>query len=202
MTDDDLGPDEVEDDPVSDAPERAEPAPFTWRSLAGAAALVLALHGVLLATLGSFPLLDPAGARCTLARAEVEDANADDDDSNDVAVDGDVDDLSCAEAEAAAESIPVDDGEDTLTLPGETSFRVQGAVYVAIALTQVAGGLLVLRTGRRWARNVALVGAVLGLLAPIGLLTLLIVGFVVFGLFFSQQARLVWPRPVRAPREA
>lgn len=189
------------DDDLPEPPDpatRAEPrggVPF--RSLVGAGAAVLGVNGILLATLATGPLLDPAATRCALARDRIEVVNESDDEWDDVELgDVEVDDLDCDEAIAAAEAIPAEEGsDDTVSLPSDGGIRTEAVLAGLIGLAQVVGAGLVLRSGRRWHRNLAAGVAAAGILFPIiGLASLLIVGFAVFALVFSNQARALWPR--------
>lgn len=193
---DETHPDDLPEPP--DPATRAEPrggVPF--RSLVGAGAAVLVVNGILLFTLAAGPLLDPASTRCALARDRIEQAEESDEEFDDVDLgDDDVDDISCDEAIAAADTIRVDeDSDDTVSLPSDGGIRTEAVIAGVLGLGQVVGGALVLRAGRRWHRNLAAAFAAGGILFPIiGLASLLIVGFVVFALVFSNPARALWPR--------
>ena len=56
--------------------------------VSGAAAAVLLLNGLLFTLISVPPSLDPAAARCTTARTEIETANENDDSFDDVDLDG------------------------------------------------------------------------------------------------------------------
>lgn len=173
-------------------------------SLVGAAAAVLLLNGLLFTLISVPPSLDPAAARCTTARSEIETANENDETFDDVDLDGrEVDDLSCDEAIAIAEAIPLDDPADleegeeveTVWIPSEGQLRFQLTLILVIGLVQLAGGILVLLRGRRWMRNAAVAGAAVSVIFPVfGLASMLVAGFVVYAMVFSRQSKALWPR--------
>lgn len=188
-----LEPDEVDG--------RARPGPPTggvsWRTIAGAAAVVLTLNGLLLLSAYVPPLADPDAARCTLSRNQIELTLDDDVAWNDVDLGATaVDDLDCAEAESIATSIPTsEDGDATYSLPSTGAIRTTATVAIAIGLAQIAGGVLLLRSARRRVRNLAAIAAAAGTIVPIfGLASLVVAFFVVFALVFSRQSRVLWPR--------
>lgn len=170
-------------------------------------AMVLIALGLMQVIIGGQWTLDPDGARCTSARVAIDTANDDDEDFNDVelpdGVDG-TDDLDCDDAIALAGAIPSDEDEEA---DGEfteaSTFRLQGAGILVIGIAQAVSAFLVLRTRSRLARNVALGAAAAGILLPVlGIISLLGLAFVVFGLAFSRDAKAIWggggflrPRP-------
>ena len=170
--------------------------PSLLRSIVGAGAVVLVAGGLLLFSLAIPLLVDSDGVRCELARSAVEDANEDDDDWNDVELDEgqEAGDLPCEDAVALAETIPAEeDSDDTLSVPSESDVRTQGIISVVIGLGQAATGGWVLATGRRVARNVALVFTVTAILVPVfGILSLVMVAFVGYALAFSATSKDLW----------
>lgn len=166
------------------------------------ACLLLALMGLLLATLAFSYVSDPDDVRCRAASTLVERANDNDETWDDVDLDGaTVDDLSCDEAVALAEQIPTEeDSDDTVTIPGASEVRSQGYVLAVIALVQVGGAIGTVWSGRRAARTVAVVGASLGILVQLfGAVSLIATAFILYALLFSRAARALWGRG-RPPR--
>lgn len=170
-------------------------------------AMILVALGIMQLVLTSQWVIDPEGARCRSARLVVERANDDDEDFNDVELpDGvdDVDDLECDQAIELAGNVPADEDDEPDGEFAEASqFRLQGIGIGVLGLAQAVTGFLVLRTGNRLARNVALGTAAVGILLPVlGIVSLLALAFVVFALAFSKDAKATWgsggflrPRP-------
>ena len=72
----------------------------------------------------------------------------------------------------------------------------QGIVFLVIGLGQLGGAILTIRTMSKRARLVALVGAGFGIVLPVlGLLTIVILAFAVYAIFFSSDARAVFGDP-------
>lgn len=172
------------DDPV---PEPAPPAGRPPGRTVRVGCMVLAVLGALGLFFGFSLVSDPDGARCTQARAILEDEEAVED----------ADDLDCDDALAqAAELDAADPDDDVAEVLSESAARTQGWLFGVIAAVQVVGAVLTMRTHAKRARLVALVGAGLGILFPaVGLLAILPLGFVVYAIFFSADARAVFGDP-------
>ncbi|QGG94616.1 hypothetical protein [Actinomarinicola tropica] len=183
---------------------RAVAGPPKLASIVGAGAAVLLLNGLLFTLVALPPSLDIDAARCTTARTEIEAANDNDEDYDDVQLDvDDVDDLACDDAVALAEQIPLEDPADveegdevdTVWIPSTGELRFQLTAILAFGFAQVTGGVLVLVRGRRWMRNVSVAAAALGLVFPVfGLASMVAAAFVVYALVFSRQSKELWPR--------
>jgi hypothetical protein len=173
MAEDDIAPDEPAPEPVRRRAGR--PGRLVRMGCA-----VLALNALLLLYAGGSFLSDPAGVRCADARAAIED------DDEDV----DAEDISCEQAIPRALDL-----EDS-NIRTESAARTQGIVFVVIAVFQLAGAVLSLRTLSKRARLLALVGAGFGIVLPVlGLLTIAVMAFVVYAIFFSADARGVFGEP-------
>jgi hypothetical protein len=156
--------------------------------------ILLVALGVMELFIASQLVLDPDEARCSAARFRIDAANDDDEDFNDVDLPegiDDVDDLECVDAIALAGDIPSDeDDEPDGTFPEASSFRTQGLVVGALGLAHGITGFLTLRTRRRAFRTTALIFAAAGILLPVlGIISLLLLAFVVFALAFSRDAK-------------
>lgn len=164
------------------------------------ACMLLTVVGALELFLGAQLVMDPDDARCTAARFRIDDANEDDESFNDVDLPegaADADELGCEQAIAAAGDIPDDEDEPA---DGEfaaaSSFRTQGMVVGALGLAHGVSGFLTLRTrNRRW-RTAALVFVAIGLFLPVlGIVSLVVMAFVVFALVFSNDAKAIFGQP-------
>lgn len=200
MADDNTGDeldDEFDDDELDGAaPERPESVLARWNNLVGYACAALTLMGILLFTLSVPRVVDPEGWICTYSRTSIDAANDDDEPWNDVEI-GDAasaDDLQCDEAAALATAIPTsEDGDDTVVVPSTTASRNSGLVASVLALLQVAGGVGTAMTRSRVFRRMAITAAIVGLIAPVlGLISLPLIAFVVWGLVFSGPAKSIW----------
>lgn len=166
-----------------------------------AGCLALAVMGLASLFLAMPSILNPGGIRCSIARTLIDDTNTDSEDFNDVETgEGNVDDLPCGEAVAIAETIRRDaDSDATATIPGTGLIRNRGLMSLLVAIGQVVTGFMTLGTMQRRYRMAALVFAVLGVVVPVlGLLTVAILGFVVYAIGFSAAAKEVWPRKPRS----
>lgn len=173
MAEDDIAPDEP-------APEPARRAPSRPGRLVRIGCSVLALNALLLMYAGGSFVSDPAGVRCADARAAIEDEDED----------VDAADISCDDAIPRAVDI-----EDS-NIRSEGAARTQGFVFLAIGLAQLAGAILTIRTMSKRARLLALVGAGFGIVLPVlGLLTIAVMAFVVYAIFFSSDARAIFGEP-------
>lgn len=165
-----------------------------------AGCLALMLLGVVSALLSLPSLISVDSVRCSIAEQMVEDANDDDDDWNDVDIgEGDVEDLSCPQAIAAAGQILVRErGDDYEKVPSDGAIRFRGLTALIVGMGQAVSGLATLRTGRREVRNAALAFSAMGLIfAVLGLISLVILTFTVYAIGFSSAAQLLWPRKPR-----
>ena len=173
MADDDIAPDEP-------APEPARRPVARPGRLVRMGCAVLALNSLLLLYAGGSFLSDPAGVRCADARAAIED------DDEDI----DAGDISCEQA--IPQALDIEDSN----IRTESEARTQGIVFAVIALVQLGGAILTVRTLSKRARILALVGAGFGIVLPVlGLLTIGIMAFVVYAIFFSTDARGVFGDP-------
>lgn len=209
MTDDHEPNDEPTDEEpitgelVDDEGRAVSPSPrgrIPLLSLVGVACLLLALMGIVLFSLTVPAVLDPEGAQCTFAKRSIDDAGADDEDYNDVVVDGealdDASDLSCDEAIPLAESIPTSsDGDETVTVPSAGTVRTSSAIAGLLGLLQTVTGVGTLMTASRAFRTAAASAAIVGtIIAIIPILPLVLGIFIVWALLFSGQAKAIWGR--------
>jgi hypothetical protein len=158
--------------------------------------LALALTGVVSLFLTVPTIVNPGGIRCTIARSVIEDANDDGEDFNDVDTGGrEVDDLGCDEAIALAEGIRRDEDSDrTVSIPGESLIRNRGFMSALVGIGQIVSGFMTLGTLQRRYRTAALIFSLLGVVVPVlGLVTVALLGFVVYAIGFSAAARELWP---------
>lgn len=193
MTERDDAPDD--DDPDSDPEAVAAPRRGRWGNAVGAGSVALITVGILLIAAHVPVVQDPDGWLCSGARGAIERANDDDEDYNDVDLGdaGSVDDLDCDEALALAGTIRVDaDSDDTLSITSSSAARTIGIVGVLIGLVLVAGGVGTVSTHNRWFRRAGLIGAVVALPFVGLLIGPLLVGFVIWSLYFSARARAIW----------
>jgi hypothetical protein len=163
---------------------------------AGCVALIAI--GVITVILAIPALLDPAGVRCSVARALVERANDDERTFNDVDTGGkSVSDLECPTAIQLAEGIRTDEDKvGTLSVPNEFTIQARNVLTLAVGAGQAASAFVTLRTLSRRARLVTLVFATLGMLfAVAGIISLAVLVFAVYALTLSRPSREIWPRP-------
>jgi hypothetical protein len=201
MPDDDapIEPDEIL--PAEAADETVEEGldPRHYRVLRSACIGLMALGGF--SALLSLPgLFSPGSVQCSVARQIVEDAADDDKKWNDIDLGGKkADDLSCAEAIAAADRTPEKEGsKSTEEVVSEDAIRLRAVMSVFVGVGQLLTGVAVGRTGSRKARNLALAFAGMGMLvAVLGVLSLIATAFILYALSFSPAARERWPRPGR-----
>jgi hypothetical protein len=145
-------------------------------------------------------VVDPSAVRCAIARAMVETANEDKKEFNDVDTGGKKpDQLECDRAIALAGQIPVDeDRQRTRKVPSESAVWGRALVVAVVGLGQAMTAFLTARTLSRRARTAALVFAGVGIVfSPMGLLSAVVLVFVVYALAFSAGSRSLWPRPGR-----
>lgn len=176
-----IGPDEPAPEPEHQPPPATRPIGRVVRI--GCAAL--GLFGLLGLALGATAVSDPAQGRCAQARNILED-------------DGDVDDagdVECDEAVSRAIALGEED-DDVASVPTESTVRTYGFILAGIGLLQAVGAVLTLRTRTKAMRLAALVGAGLGIIfSPLGLIGIPVLGFVVYAILFSGDARAVFGEP-------
>jgi hypothetical protein len=166
-----------------------------------AGCVALSILGVVSLFLAVPTVVNPGNIRCSLARTLVDDANHDGKKFNDVDLGGrQVEDLSCAEALPLADGIRRDEDSDkTASVPSESLIRNRGFMSGVVAASQTVTGFLTLTTLRRRTRTAALVFVGLGVLVPVlGLLSVLVLGFVIYAIGFSPASRAIWPNKPRA----
>jgi hypothetical protein len=180
----DAPPPPGDDEPV---PEPADPTPAARPAgrLVRIGCTVLIAIGALGLFVGFSLVSDPDGARCAQARAVLED-------EEEVEDGGEVE---CDDALPRAADLAEAD-EDVAEVLSESAVRTQGWILGAIAALQIVGAVLTMRTHSKGARLAALVGAGLGIVfSPLGLLAILPLGFAVYAIFFSADARAVFGEP-------
>ena len=181
--DDAIAPDEPAPEPASPV-TRTRPAGRIVRI----GCILLGTFGLLGVYLGARTATDPEEAQCTQARTILED-------EDEVEDGGDVD---CDEALSRAATLAAED-DDVDEVSTESAIKTFGIVIAAIGLLQAGGALATARTQTKLARGFALVGAGLGIIfSPLGLLGIPILGFVVYAIFFSADARAVFGEPSRS----
>jgi hypothetical protein len=167
-------------------------------------ACILLLIVGLVSVMFSFPVvLDPANARCHLARTWLDDANTDEKEWNNVDTGGQkAKDLACPDAIRLAEQIRLKEkGTKTATVPSDSALKIQNAVAVVVGIGQAASAALVLRSLSRAPRNAAIAFSAFGIvLQVLGILSLLVFAFVVYAFTFSPASREIWPKEPRQPR--
>ena len=177
------------------APGRRDGRPAVPSVIRGGC-LALAMTGVASLFLTVPAILNPDGVRCTIARNFIEDANDDGEEFNDVDTGGrEADDLSCDEAVSMADGIRRDkDSDRTASVPGASLIRNRGFMSALVGIGQIFTGFMTLGTLQRRYRTAALVFSLLGVVVPVlGLLTVAVLGFVVYAIGFSTTARELWP---------
>jgi hypothetical protein len=191
--DDDIAPDEPAPEPALPAGRPARPL----GRLVRIGCIVLGLLGALAAVFSGQSVANPELGICNEALTEI-DAFQDDLPDDTTATTTDVDEIDCSDDDERASAIAQAEGLDDVSLHSESYFRTSAAIGLAIGLLLAVGALLTHRTmSRRW-RLVTLVGAGLGLvffglvLFPIVLVGL---GFGVYAIFFSSDARAVFGNP-------
>jgi hypothetical protein len=166
-----------------------------------AACIVLLISGFGSVMLTIPGVMDPAGARCSLARRWIDDANTDKKTWNNVDTGGRrTKDIPCPEAIQLADRIPLHEkGTGTATVPGDTAVRIQALLTVVFGLGQALSGATVLRTLSRRARVAAIAFTVPGIvLGPLGPVSLGIFVFVAYALLVSPASKTLWPKAPRA----
>lgn len=146
---------------------------------------VLGVIGALSIALGGSTAADPARSVCSQARAILED---DDEDL-------DAGDIECDDAIVRARDLAAAD-EDVEELRTESYYRTVGLVFTGIGAVQLIGAIVTLRVGTKRARLIALVAAAFGIVfSPLGPIGIPVLGFVVYAIFFSGDARAVFGDP-------
>jgi hypothetical protein len=157
--------------------------------------------GVLSVLLAMPAIINPGGIQCSLARSVIEDANHDPKKFNDVDIGGpEVRDLSCSEALPLADGVRTDekDAGKTASVPSTLLIRNRGVLSEVVAGGQAVTGFLTLTSLRRRTRSAALTFVALGVVVPVlGLLSVGVLGFVIYALAFSAPSRELWPRQAR-----
>lgn len=176
-----------------EGPATPGPPPTVVR-IACVALLVIGFGSVLI----SLPsLAKPESARCTLARARIDDVNTDRKPWNNVETGGrKAKDIPCPDAVALVARIRLDEkGTRTASVPSEEAVRTQAALTVVLGLGQGISAALLARTLGRPARNAAIAFAIFGVGLPVlGVISLVAAVFVVYALLLSPAARQLWPR--------
>lgn len=149
--------------------------------------ILLIVIGALGLFIGGSLATDPDGSQCTQARRILEDEEEEED----------AGEVECAEAVSRAEALDeADEDDEVASVLSESGIRTQGLVLVGIAVLQIVGALLTMRTHARRLRVVALVGTALGIVfSPLGILGILPLGFIVYAIYFSADARAVFGEP-------
>lgn len=177
------------------APGEGEQRP-TVAPVVRAGCLALAGLGVVSLLLIGPTIVNPNALRCSLARSLIDDANDDGKDFNDVDTGGrEADKLTCAEAVALAQtSRRNEDSDKTISLPSGGLIRNRGLMSAVVGVGQAVTGFLTLTTLRRRTRTAALVFTALGVVVPVlGLISVLVLGFVIYAIAFSAPSRELWP---------
>jgi hypothetical protein len=160
-----------------------------------AGCITLVLIGVVSLLLAFPAIVNPGSVRCSLARSVVEEANDDGKDFNDVDTGGrEAGNVECDEALVLAEGVRRNEKSDkTVNIPSAGLIRNRGFMSAIVAVGQMVTGFFTISLQRRW-RTAALIFAVLGVVVPVlGLLSVAVLGFVVYALGFSSASREVWP---------
>jgi hypothetical protein len=165
-----------------------------------AGCVALSMLGVVSLLLALPSIVNPSGIRCSVARALIDDANDDDKAFNDVDIQRrEVNKVSCDDAIPLAEGIrKEEDSDKTESLPSDSLIRNRGLMSGLVAVGQAATGFLTLTTLKRRTRTAALVFTALGVVVPVlGLVSVLVLGFVIYALAFSAPSREIWPGGLR-----
>jgi hypothetical protein len=178
--------------PADDGADEAVPEPAAPAATARPVGRTVRIGCIVLIAIGALGLFvgfslvsDPDGARCAQARAILEDEE-EVEDGGEVECD--------AAIPQAAELAEADD--DVAEVLSESAVRTQGWILGAIAALQIVGAVVTLRTRSKAARLAALIGAGLGIVfSPLGLLAILPLGFAVYAILFSGDARAVFGDP-------
>lgn len=168
-----------------------------------AACIVLLIAGFGSVMLTAPGIMDPAGARCTLARRWIDDANTDKKAWNNVDTKGrKTKALTCPEAIGLAGQIRLHEKTDgTARIPGDGAVRLQALLTVVVGLGQAVSGSIVLRRLSRKARTAAIAFSIPGIvLGPLGPVSLGVFVFVAYAFAVSPAGKALWPRVPRAPR--
>lgn len=177
----------------SEGPAAPGPPPTVVR-IACVGLLVIGFGSVLI----SLPsLVKPASARCTLARARIDDANTDKKPWNNVDTGGrKAKDVPCPDAVGLVSRIRLDEkGTRTASVPSEQAVRTQAALAAVLGLGQGISAALLARTLGRPARNAAIGFAAFGLALPVlGVISFAAAIFVVYAVVLSPAAKQLWPR--------
>jgi hypothetical protein len=168
-----------------------------------AACIVLLIAGFGSVMLTAPGIMDPAGARCTLAKRWLDDANTDKKTWNNVDLGGrKTKDLTCAEAIGLTGQIRLHEkGTGTAKIPSDGAVRLQATLTVIVGLGQALSGSIVLRRLSRKARTAAIAFSVPGIvLGPLGPVSLGVFVFVAYAFAVTPASKALWPRAPRAPR--
>lgn len=146
---------------------------------------VLGVFGALSLALGLTTATNPDRGVCSQARSILEDEIED----------LDAGEIPCDEAIARAEALRAED-EDVAEVPSESTIRTFGMIVGASGVVQLFGAIMTLRYHTKRARFIALLGAAFGIVfSPLGLLGIPVLGFVVYAIFFSADARAIFGEP-------
>jgi hypothetical protein len=165
-----------------------------------AACIVLLISGFGSVMLTAPGVIDPAGARCTLARGWLDQANTDKKTWNNVDTGGrKAKDLTCPEAVRLAGQIRLHEkSTGTTTIPGDGAVRLQAILAVVVGLGQALSGSIVLRRLSRKARTAAIAFSIPGIvLGPLGPVSLGVFVFVAYALAVSRASKALWPKTPR-----
>ena len=164
------------------------------------ACILLLIVGAVTIMFSAPVVLDPANARCHLARTWLDDANTDSKAWNNVDTGGQkAKDLACPDAIRLVGQIKLKEkGTKTASLPSDSALKIQNGVAIVMGLGQGVAGVLVLRSLSRGARNVAIAFSAFGIVLQIlGIFSLLVFVFVVYAFTFSTASRDLWPKEPR-----
>ncbi len=160
-----------------------------------AGCITLGVLGVVSLLLAFPAIVNPASVRCSLARSVIEEANDDEEGFNDVDTGRrEARDIRCDEAITLAETVRRSEKDDrTVSIPSAALIRNRGLMSAIVAVGQMVAGFFTISLQRRW-RTAALVFTALGVVVPVlGLVTVAVLGFVVYALGFSTASREIWP---------
>ena len=184
MTDEPIAP----DDPAPE-PTPASRAGRPVGRLVRTGCIILGLLGAFFLFAGASSAGDPSKGRCAQSRLILEEEDDEVEDGGDVERDEAVD------RAVALDEADGDEGEVD-AVPTEAAIRTFGFIVAGVGLVQVVGAVLTARTRTRAARLVALAGCAVGIVfSPLGLFGILPLGFVVYALVFSADARAVFGDP-------
>ena len=166
------------------------------------ACILLVIVGLVSVMFSAPVVLDPANARCHLARTWLDDANTDKKEWNNVDTGGQkAKDLACPDAIRLAGQIKLKEkGTKTASVPGDSTLKSQNAIAVLMGIGQAGAGVLLMRSLGRGARNAAIAFSAFGIILQIlGIFSLLVFAFVVYAFTFSPASRELWPKGTATP---